>query len=157
MSPAHLHILLNHFPVIGTALAAFVLFYGFIKRSDEIKKLSLILLVLTSLVTIPVYLTGDKAESQINGTGIQGVNEDFIEPHEDFAFKAFIASDIVGLLAIVTLFIYRKPKHMPMGIAALFFVLMLALNGMMAWTAHLGGLINHTEIMGESPLKKQDK
>jgi formate hydrogenlyase subunit 3/multisubunit Na+/H+ antiporter MnhD subunit len=152
MSSAHLHILLNHFPVIGTALAAFVLFYGFFKRSDEIKKLSLILLVITSLVTIPVYLTGENAEGSV--VSIEGVNEDFIEPHEDFAFKAFIASDIVGALALITLFIYRKPKHLPMGVAALFFVLMLALNGMMAWTAHLGGLINHTEIMGESPLKK---
>lgn len=152
MSSAHLHILLNHFPVIGTALAAFVLFYGFFKRSDEIKKLSLILLVITSLVTIPVYLTGENAEGSV--VSIEGVNEDFIEPHEEFAFKAFIASDIVGALALVTLFIYRKPKHLPMGVAALFFALMLALNGMMAWTAHLGGLINHTEIMGESPLKK---
>lgn len=155
MSSAHLHILLNHFPVIGTALAAFVLFYGFFKRSDEIKKLSLILLVITSLVTIPVYLTGEKAEGNV--VSIEGVNEDFIEPHEDFAFKAFIASDIVGALALITLFIYRKPKHLPMGVAALFFVLMLALNGMMAWTAHLGGLINHTEIMGESPLKKPNQ
>lgn len=152
MSSAHLHILLNHFPVIGTAIAAFVLFYGFFKRSDEIKKLSLILLVLTSLITIPVYLTGEKAEGTV--VSIEGVNEDFIEPHEEFAFKAFIASDIVGALALITLFIYRKPKHLPMGVAALFFALMLALNGMMAWTAHLGGLINHTEIMGESPLKK---
>lgn len=152
MSSAHLHILLNHFPVIGTALAAFVLFYGFFKRSDEIKKLSLILLVITSLVTIPVYLTGENAEGSV--VSIEGVNEDFIEPHEEFAFKAFIASDIVGALALVTLFIYRKPKHLPMGVAALFFAMMLALNGMMAWTAHLGGLINHTEIMGESPLKK---
>lgn len=152
MSSAHLHILLNHFPVIGTAIAAFVLFYGFFKRSDEIKKLSLILLVITSLVTIPVYLTGENAEGNV--VSIEGVNEDFIEPHEEFAFKAFIASDIVGALALITLFIYRKPKHLPMGVAALFFALMLALNGMMAWTAHLGGLINHTEIMGESPLKK---
>ena len=152
MSSAHLHILLNHFPVIGTALAAFVLFYGFFKRSDEIKKLSLILLVITSLVTIPVYLTGENAEGSV--VSIEGVNEDCIEPHEDFAFKAFIASDIVGALALVVLFMYRKPKHLPMGVAALFFALMLALNGMMAWTAHLGGLINHTEIMGESPLKK---
>jgi len=154
MSSAHLHILLNHFPVIGTALAAFVLFYGFFKRSDEIKKLSLVLLVLTSLVTIPVYLTGENAEGSV--VSIEGVNEDFIEPHEEFAFKAFFASDIVGALALVALFIYRKPKHLPMGVAALFFALMLALNGMMAWTAHLGGLINHTEIMGESPLKKSN-
>jgi len=152
MSSAHLHILLNHFPVIGTALAAFVLFYGLFKKSDEIKKLSLILLVLTCIVTIPVYLTGDKAAGTV--VSIEGVNEDFIDPHGEFAFYSFIASDIVGAIAIIALFIYRKPKHLTTGIAIFFFVLMLGLNGMMAWTAHLGGLINHTEIMGESPLKK---
>ncbi len=154
MSSAHLHILLNHIPVIGTAFAAIALVWGLIKRSDEIKKLSLIFLVLTCLCTIPVYLTGEEAEGNI--VGIEGVNEDYIEPHEDFAFYAFIASDVAGALALITLFLYRKPKHIPMGIAILFFLIIVFLNSMMAWTAHLGGLINHTEIMGESPLKKKE-
>jgi len=152
MSSAHLHILLNHIPVIGTAFAAFALVWGLLKRSDELKKFSLVILVLTCIITVPVYFTGDKAEGSV--VSIEGVNEDYIEPHEEFAFKAFIASDVVGVLALITLFIYRKPKHIPMGVIIGFFVLILALNGMMAWTAHLGGLINHTEIMGESPLKK---
>jgi len=152
MSSAHLHILLNHIPVIGTAFAAFVLVWGLLKKSDEIKKLSLILLVLTSLCTIPVYLTGDKAEGSV--AGVEGVIEDYIEPHEEFALNAFIASNVAGALAIIVLFMYRKPKHLPMGIVIVFFLIILFLNSMMAWTAHLGGLINHTEIMGESPLKK---
>lgn len=152
MSSAYLHILLNHIPVIGTALAAFVLLWGFLKRSDEIKKLSLVILFLVTLVTILVYTTGDNSKNSV--VSIEGVNSDFIDPHADFALKAFIASDVVGLFAIVMLFIYRKPKHLPMWLAALFFALILALNGMMAWTSHLGGMINHTEIMGVSPLKK---
>ncbi|MBS1491858.1 MAG: hypothetical protein JST55_00025 [Bacteroidetes bacterium] len=152
MSSAYLHILLNHIPVIGTALAAFVLLWGFFKRSDEIKKLSLVILFLVTLVTIVVYTSGDNSKGSV--VSIEGVNSDFIDAHEEFAEKAFIASDVVGVLALTALFIYRKPKHIPMWVAIAFFVLILGLNGMMAWTAHLGGMINHTEIMGISPLKK---
>lgn len=152
MSSAYLHILLNHIPVIGTAIAAFVMFYGFFKRSDEIKKLALIILILVAATSIVVHQTGDKAKGSV--VSIEGVNSDFIDPHEDFADKAIIVSNVVGILALVTLFIYRKPKHLPMWVAIVFFVLILGVNGMMAWTAHLGGMINHTEIMGVSPLKK---
>jgi len=155
MSSAYLHILLNHIPVIGTAIAAFVMFYGFFKRSDEIKKLALIVLILVAATSIVVHMTGDNAKGSV--VSIEGVNSDYIDPHEDFADIAIIVSNVVGFLALVTLFIFRKPKHLPMWAAILFFVLILAVNGMMAWTAHLGGMINHTEIMGVSPLKKADK
>ncbi|MBX7047294.1 MAG: hypothetical protein K1X86_15800 [Ignavibacteria bacterium] len=155
MSSAYLHILLNHIPVIGTAIAAFVMFYGFFKKSDEIKKLALIISILVAITSIVVFQTGDKAKNKV--VSIEGVNSDFIDPHEEFAEVAIIVSNVVGLLALVTLFVFRKPKHLPLWAAALFFALILAVNGMMAWTAHLGGMINHTEIMGVSPLKKTDK
>lgn len=152
MSSAYLHILLNHIPVIGTAIAAFVMFYGFFKRSDEIKKLALIIQILVAATSIVVHTTGDRAKGSV--VSIEGVNSDYIDPHEEFADIAIIVSNVVGLLALVTLFVFRKPKHLPMWAAIIMFVLILAVNGMMAWTAHLGGMINHTEIMGISPLKK---
>lgn len=155
MSSAYLHILLNHIPVIGTAIAAFVMFYGFFKRSDEIKKLALIISILVAVVSIVVYVSGDKAKGSV--VSIEGVNSDFIEPHEEFAEAAIIVSSVVGLLALVTLLVFRKPKHLPTWAAIVFFILILGVNGMMSWTAHLGGMINHTEIMGVSPLKKTDK
>lgn len=148
---AYLHILINHVPVIGTGIVLFVLIYGVIRRSDEIKKLALVLMLLTSLVTIVVFNSGEKSGQVVEG--IAGVNEDFIAPHAEFADYSYKAAIAVGIISLVLLIAYRK-KHLPVYIVIIFFLLAAGVNGMMAWTSHLGGKINHLEIMGESPLVK---
>ncbi|MBK8382559.1 MAG: hypothetical protein IPL16_11860 [Ignavibacteria bacterium] len=109
MNAAHLHLLLNHFPIIGTAISIFVLLIGIIKKSDDVKKTSILILILTAFITIPVYLTGDKAQEMIEGN-YDDVDESFIESHEDFALYSFIAMDIAGAIGLFSMFLYRKPK-----------------------------------------------
>jgi hypothetical protein len=61
MNPAHLHILLNHFPTVGL-IVAFGLFLGALfKRNDDLKQGALVALVGIALVTIPAYLSGNAA------------------------------------------------------------------------------------------------
>ena len=148
---AYLHILTNHVPVIGTGIVLFVILYGFIRKSDEIKKLAMVLMILTSLVTIVVFNSGEKTGQIVEG--ITGVNEEMISPHGEFADYSYKAAMIVGIIALVLLIVYRK-KHLPVYIVIIFFLLVAGVNGMMAWTSHLGGKINHLEIMGGSPLVK---
>lgn len=145
MNAAHLHLVLNHFPVIGTAISIFVLLIGLLKKSDEIKKISLMILVLTALVTIPVYLSGEKAQGKIEGN-YEDVDEEYIDSHEDFALYSFIAMDIAGVIALAALFIFKKPKILPASLSYFFLALLLIVNGMMAYTANLGGKIHHPEI-----------
>ena len=145
MNAAHLHLVLNHIPVIGSAIAIFVLLIGILKKSDDIKKVSLLILILTALITIPVYLSGDKAQAKIEGN-YEDVDEDFIESHEDFALYSFIVMDIAGVIALAVLFLFKKPKTLPNSIAFFMLALLLIVNGMMAYTANLGGKIHHPEI-----------
>ena len=149
MNAAHLHLILNHFPIIGSAIAIFVLMIGFLKKSDEIRKVSALILVLTALITIPVFLTGDKAQEKIEGN-YEDVDEEFIESHEEFALYSFIAMDITGAFALVALILYRKPKLLPVSLAGLLLIMLLIVNGMMTWTANLGGKIHHPEIREDS-------
>lgn len=97
MNAAHLHLVLNHIPVIGSAIAIFVLIVGILKKSDDVKKVSAMILLLTALITIPVYLSGKDAEAKIEGN-YEEVDEQFIEEHEDFALSSFIAMDIAEQL-----------------------------------------------------------
>lgn len=145
MNAAHLHLVLNHFPVIGSAIAIFILLIGLLKKSDDIKKVSVMVLILTALVTIPVYLTGDKAQAKIEGN-YEDVDEEFIDQHEDFALYSFIAMDITGAVGLLSLLLYKKPKTLPNSFAVLLLAMLLAVNGMMAYTANLGGRIHHPEI-----------
>lgn len=145
MNAAHLHLVLNHIPLIGSAFAILVLLIGIFKKSDDVKKVSVILIILTALITIPVYLTGDKAQEKIEGN-YEDVDEDYIDAHEDFAQYSFYVMDLTGAFAILALFLYRKPKQLSNSFVYFLIALMLLVNGMMAYTAYLGGKIHHPEI-----------
>ena len=62
MDAAHVHLALNHFPVIGAIIAILLLGYALLKRSDELTRAGLALLFLVGTVAIPVFITGEPAE-----------------------------------------------------------------------------------------------
>ena len=143
MSPVHLHLLLNHVPVIGLIIVIFVLAAGFARRNDGIAKLGLVMLVGAALVTIAVYLTGEPAEEAIEN--LAGVSETLIHSHEEAAEAAFIATSIAGAAALALLLAYRRRQLARWALGASL-ALTLVVSGRMAWTANLGGQIRHTEI-----------
>ncbi|QDV85841.1 hypothetical protein TBK1r_48570 [Stieleria magnilauensis] len=65
MDLAHLHLLLNHFPIIGTLFGVGFLAYGVIRSDDRIANAGKVVLVLMALMTIPAYFTGEPAEKVI--------------------------------------------------------------------------------------------
>lgn len=145
LNAAHFHLIINHVPVIGTAITIFVLLIGILKKSDEIKKVSIMILILTAVITIPVYLSGDKAQEMIEGN-YDDVDESFIEAHEDFAFNSFIAMNITAVVGLAGLFLYRRPKTLPNTFVYFLFALLIVVKVMMAYTGNLGGKIHHPEI-----------
>lgn len=145
MNAAHLHLILNHIPVIGTLIAMFILIIGIIKKSDDVKKVCMLVIIFTSLLTIPVYLSGDKAEGMIEGN-YEDVDEEYIHEHEDFALYSFIAMNITGAIALISMFLFKKPKLLPNSFAFFMLGLLLIVNGMMGYTGNLGGKIHHPEI-----------
>lgn len=146
MDSAHLHIVLNHAPVIGTIMVIFILLYGTIRKNDDIKKLALVAAVLVALITIPVYTTGDGAQQIVEG--MEGVDEEKIDPHEEFALYSFIVMEIFAGAALLGLLMYRSPKVLPLWFVIISFIFLLVITGMMGWTANLGGQIHHPEIHG---------
>ena len=55
---AHVHLLLNHFPTIGTILGLGLLLLAFLRKNDHLKKVSLEVMFLIALATVPVYVPG---------------------------------------------------------------------------------------------------
>jgi hypothetical protein len=96
MNWAHAHLLLNHIPVIGMAIAVPLLSFALVKKWEELKKASLALFVGLALVAIPTYLTGAPAESVVEG--LPGVSEAIIEQHEEAALIALVALELLGRL-----------------------------------------------------------
>jgi uncharacterized membrane protein len=145
MNFAHWHLLLNHLPVLGTAFGTLVLLTALLKRSDELKRLSLWVFVLAALAAVPAYLTGEPAEGVIER--LPNVAENLIERHEDWALISLVATGLTGALALVGWFAYRKAERLPQWLPAGALGLALVTSGLMAWTANLGGQIRHPEIV----------
>lgn len=144
MSWGHVHLLLNHIPVIGTFLALLLLLVAFVRKSEELKKVTLGLFVLIALVTIPVYLTGEPAEEMVEH--IPGVSEAMIGRHEDAALFSLIAVEVAGIIALAGLLLFNRKKGLGNLLAIVTLAFSVVTGGILGWTANLGGQIRHTEI-----------
>ncbi len=94
MNATHLHLLLNHLPVLGTLFGLGLLLFGIWRKSTELKKTSLGVLVLVALAAVPVYLTGEPAGDAVES--LPGVSKPIMEQHEEAAGFAFTGSLALG-------------------------------------------------------------
>lgn len=145
MDPVHLHLFLNHFPVICSILSVPLFLYAYWRKSDELKQLALLVLIFAAVVTIPVYLSGEPTEDAVEK--LAGVSHDLIEQHEDAAYFAMISMMITGVISLIGFILMMAKKTA----AAKFLVLVALLSavgsaGLMARTSNLGGQIRHSEI-----------
>ena len=76
MDFAHLHLMFNHVPVVGVVLGSFVLLWGALRRSKDVVSVGLVTMILTALVAIPVYLTGETAEEMVEVRAVGPVRPD---------------------------------------------------------------------------------
>lgn len=149
ISPAHLHVLVNHLPIIGMPLVALLLLWGIVRRQDLIIRVALCGTILMAGGSVLADLTGDGAKDNIEHE--TWANRDVIHEHEDAAEFANIAAIVTGAAALILLVMARggKPMHRAGAMAVL---LALAVTGAaMARTGWEGGKIRHSEFQATAP------
>ena len=144
MNAAHLHLVVNHLPVLGTAFGVVVLAFGLWKRSEDIKRLAVLWLAITGLLAIPAYLTGEPAEDLVKG--LPGVAHDLIEEHEEAAGVALGGSLALGIFAVTGLYIFRRQRPLARWFCVTSLLVGIIVSGLMGWAANLGGQVRHPEI-----------
>jgi uncharacterized membrane protein len=144
MDSTHLHLLLNHAPLMGAYFALGLIILGLIFRNSNLDRGGLVLLVASALLAIPVHLTGEPAESGVRG--LPGVTREVIEEHEESALPTLIVFELAGAVALAGLVMYRKSPALPRGFALVVLAVTVVTTVMIARTAYLGGQIRHTEI-----------
>jgi len=143
MNWAHMHLMLNHLPVLGTIFGLLLLGWAALRRSEALQRVALAAFVLTGLAAIPVFLTGEPAEEVVEH--LAGTAEQAIEAHEEAALVALIAVEALAAMALSTLLLFRK-RGIPRPLVGGALVCALATAGWMAQTANLGGRIRHAEL-----------
>lgn len=147
MNSAQIHLALNHMPLLLSLLGGILLIIGMIKKNASFKSLSLYLLVAAALFTAPVFLTGEGAEELVEQ--LPGVAESAIEKHEDMAKITIVIISITGVISLIGLLLQKKVRFAKL-ITGTALVLSFASFGTMVQTAHLGGLIRHSELKNGS-------
>ena len=144
LSPAHIHLMLNHIPVLGPFFLALLYIIGLFRRSRETLRTALVLTVLFSIATGGVFLTGEPAEHQVED--MTWFDEDRVHEHEERAEAGLIAALATGVLALLALFVSRKGTPLKPALAMLVLAAVLISAGIFSWTALAGGEIRHEEI-----------
>lgn len=144
LNAQHLHLLINHLPVIGTMVSLGLFLLSFLRRSDELARASLEFFFLIALAALPVYVTGLGAREALLGRA--DVSATAIAAHHDGALLAFVFVELTGAIAWLALWqrrrLTRAADWTSPAIVALAFVTLV----LMAGTASAGGEIRHPEI-----------
>ena len=144
MDQTHIHLLITHLPIFGSILGGFVLAYGLWSKSNQTKIAAYYVLIISAIGAGISYLTGEAAEETVEN--LQGVSETLIEQHEEFALFALIGLIMVGLFALIGLYITLINSTLIRTVALITFVLSIISFGLVARTGYLGGQIRHSEI-----------
>lgn len=143
MNPVQIHLMMNHVPVVAPFVAGVLILVGLLVKSQPVLRVGLGTLLLAGLVAIPVYLTGEPVEEVAEK--LPGVAKQQIETHEDSAKATLVLLGALGAASLVALVAYRR-RAVPAGVGAAALLLCVVAAGQVAWTAHQGGMIRHTEL-----------
>lgn len=149
MTAAHVHLALNHFPIIGGIIASVLVVAALVRKDRALMRAAMLAFFLVGAVAVPVYLSGEPAEEVVEG--LAGVSHDAIEEHEDAAVWAFVSLGVAGALALAGLVGFRG-KPLPRWYGPALGAVGVAATLITLWTANLGGKAHHQELRsGFSP------
>lgn len=145
MNQAHLHLLTNHLPILGSAFGLLVLVLASASRAhaQAVRNAAYVLFVVSAIGAVIANWTGEGAEELVEEQA--GVTHESIEAHEDaapYALGAALAAGVLALAGLAAAAIrpaWNGRMALAVGLVALFAFATSARTG---W---LGGKIRHPE------------
>ena len=144
MNEAHLHMVVNHFPIIGTIFGLGILITGIILKNNTVKSTAYVLFVIAAIFAAFSMGTGEGAEELVED--MPSVGKQIIHEHEEMAEKLAIILYVLGAISLAGLFLNYK-KHAKAQLVS-YVALIIAIAGVFfaQQTGTTGGEIRHTEI-----------
>lgn len=144
MNDAHLHLVMNHFPIIGPILGFGILLTGIILKNNSVKNTAYVLFIVSAIFAAFSMGTGEGAEEIAEK--LPGVTKQIIHEHEEMAEKLAIVLYLLGVISLGGLFLsYKKSAKVKwVSFAALVVVVVGIFLAKEVGTS--GGEVRHTEI-----------
>lgn len=149
MEVSHIHIVINHVPLLGTAFGLILLISGLIFKNKSLEKVGLITFVVIGLATIGTYFSGKKAIGPIKE--IAGTSREAIHEHSDMAETALYLMLGLMLASLTVLIVQWRSKTRKTGpMNGIVIVLAITTFVFMSIVNNLGGKVRRPELREEA-------
>lgn len=153
-SAEHVHVLLNHLPVIGLAMAVLAMIIALLLRSRSAQVVSLAMIFVAALSAWPVTFTGQRSYKTVRGIADdEGVA--WLDEHKERAEKTAPVFYILASLAAAALLAPRKWPRCATPLALATLLLAVACEVASGWIALAGGQIRHPEFRSSRALSTE--
>src|SRR5258706_3158033 len=146
MNFAHLHLLLNHFPIIGTIVGLGLFLISLLGKNEDLRRASLIIFPAMALLAIVAFFSGVGAQGAIRKA--PGISEALIDRHQGAARLAMLFLETTAALSLVALWRAQgkqRPARWDWSLSAVLLFSIMTV-GLMARVGSTGGDIRHPEI-----------
>lgn len=144
MNDAHLHLIVNHFPIIGTILGLGILITGLILKNNATKNVAYVLFVIAAIFAFFSMGTGEGAEELVED--MPNIGKQIIHEHEEMAEKLAIVLYFLGFVSLVGLYLNIKNHSKAKLVSFLALTIGAVAVFLAQQTGTSGGEIRHTEI-----------
>jgi uncharacterized membrane protein len=110
MNFVHIHLLLNHFPIIGSIIGCGLFLISLLGKNDALRRSSLIVFAAMALIAIPAFASGKGAQLMLQGK--PGISDAFVQRHEGAAMLALWFLEATGAFAMAGLWQYHRRARM---------------------------------------------
>lgn len=143
MNDAHLHMIFNHFPIIGSIFGFCILLAGIVLKNKSIQQTAFVLLIISAVFGLLTMRTGEGAEEIAENLG---ASHDIIHEHEEIAEKFIILLYLTGAVSLIALIASIKNHSKAKTLAFITMLLALGSSILSKPVGTSGGEIRHSEI-----------
>lgn len=144
MNDAHLHLVVNHFPIVGPILGLGILITGIILKNNSVKNTAYVLFIVAAIFAAFSMGTGEGAEEMVED--MPTVGKQIIHEHEEMAEKLALVLYVLGAISLGGLILsyLKNTKETLLSYVAV----VVAVVGVYfsQQTGTTGGEVRHTEI-----------
>ena len=144
MNFVHIHLLLNHFPVVGSMIGLGLLILSLLGKNNDLRRAGLIVFAAVALIAIPAFASGKGAQLMLQKN--PAISDAFVQRHEGAAMLALWFLEATGALALAGLWQWHRRARMARWNLPALLIFSLLTVGLMVRTGNTGGEIRHTEV-----------
>ena len=144
MNLAHIHIVLNHVPSLGSIAGLLLLVAGIFKKNEAIKQFAYEVLVLMTMAILPTYISGAEAQRMVATN--PSYSPGMIQLHQNLAMITLLTMTVAGMFAWFGIWEYRRHARSGSLTTSSTLISTMAAVALVLVTASIGGKISHPEI-----------